>query len=339
MFDQILVPLDGSPIAASALSHVLAVTQQHEAAITLIRVVEPAPEDASVINPTDWQLRRTEASTYLDELVADCAESCKAEVNKVIMEGPAADRILEYAQEHGHDLIVISSHGKGGLSDWNVSSVALKVINRCGIAILLVRAYQVPEAESPGTIRDVRYRRILVPLDGSLRSEHVLPVATRLAEKHEAELLLVHGVVKPELFDQKPVNGEYGALIEKIIEHNRRQAERYFDELSQRLDVSLQTYVLTSDDVASSLHRFVAEHEVDLVVLSAHGRAGRSDWRYGSLTSGFIAYGTTHLLIIQDLPWHDIDEGGAAQAAQTNKTAAMRKKNSYAAPTQMVDAW
>ncbi len=338
MFDQILVPLDGSPIAASALSHVLAVTQQHEASITLIRVVEPAPGDASVINPTDWQLQRTEASTYLDELVADCAATCKADVCKVVMEGSAADRILEHAQEHGHNLIVISSHGKGGLSEWNVSSVALKVINRCGIAILLVRAYQAPEPGSPGPIRPVRYRRILVPLDGSLRSEHVLPVATRLAEKHDAELLLVHGVVKPELFDQKPLDGEYNTLIEKVIEHNRQQAERYFDDLSQRLDVALKTYVLTSDDVASSLHRFVAEHEVDLVILSAHGRAGRHDWRYGSLTSGFIAYGTTHLLIVQDLPWHDIDEGGAAQAAQTNKTAAMQNKESYAAPTQLVDS-
>lgn len=338
MFYRILVPLDGSPIAASALSHVLAVTKQHEASISLIRVVEPEPRDAGVINPTDWQLQRTEASTYLDELVANCASACQAAVDKVVEEGSAADRILEHAQEHGHDLIVISSHGKGGLSDWNVSSVALKVINRCGIAILLVRAYQIPDSDDPGPIHPIRYRRILVPLDGSLRSEHVLPVATRLAENHDAELLLVHGVVKPELFNQTPIDSEHSALIDKIVEYNRRQAEGYFDRLSQRLDVSLKTYVLTSDDVASSLHRFVDEHEVDLVILSAHGRAGRHGWRYGSLTSGFIAYGTTHLLIVQDLPWRDIDEGSAAHAAQTNKTAAMRKKDSYAAPTQQVDS-
>ncbi len=339
MFHKILVPLDGSSIAASALSHVLAVTQQHESSITLMRVVEPAPADASVINPTDWQLQRSEASTYLDEIVAECADTCKAAVNNVVMEGPAADRILEHAQAHGHDLIVISSHGKGGISHWNVSSVALKVIHRCGVSILLVRAYQVPEWEASGTIHPVRYHKICVPLDGSLRSEHVLPAATRLAEKHDAELLLVHGVVKPELFDRTPIDSEYSALIENVVEHNRRQAERYFDELSQRLDVSLKTYVITSEDVTSSLHRFVDEHGVDLVILSAHGRSGRQGWRYGSLTSGFIAYGTTHLLIMQDLPWQEIDEGSAAQVAKANQTAAIQRRETYAAPTQQADSW
>jgi len=339
MFNKILVPLDGSPIAASTLSHVLAVTQPHEASITLLRVVEPAAGDANLINPTDWQLQRTEASTYLDELVAACTEACQATVNNVVLEGSAADRILEHAQGHGHDLIVLSSHGKGGISSWNVSSVALKVIHRCGIAILLVRAYQAPELAAHGPIQPVRYHKICVPLDGSLRSEHVLPAATRLAEQHDAELLLVHGVIKPELFDRTPVDSEYGAWIENIVEHNRRQAERYFDELSQRLDVALKTYIIASEDVASSLHRFVDEHGVDLVILSAHGRSGRHGWRYGSLTSGFIAYGTTHLLILQDRPWQDIDEGSAAHVARTNRSAAMQRRETYTAPMHQVDSW
>lgn len=332
MFEKILVPLDGSAIAASALSHVLAITQKQHSCITLMRVIEPSYGNASIINPTDWQLQRSEANAYLDELVGSCASACEAIVEKAVQEGPPADRILEHAHDHGDDLIVISSHGKGGLSEWNVSSVALKVINRSGISILLVRAYRCPESEWTGAIHPIRYRRILVPLDGSLRAEHVLPIAIQLAEQHDAHLLLVHGVVTPEMFGQTPNGATQNCAIGKIVERNRAQAERYLDEMARRLDVALRTHVLTSVDVPMALHRFADEHEVDLVILSAHGRSARHNWRYGSLTSGFIAYGTTHLLIIQDFSWQELDTESAAQAARAGKVAAMRKIDDYATP-------
>lgn len=334
MFKKILVPLDGSAIAAAALSHVMAVTQKHQASITLLRVMESSPSDASVVNPTDWQLQRTEANTYLDELVAHCASSCEAEVEKVVQEGPAADRILEQAQERKHDLIVISSHGRSGLSEWNVSSVAHKVINRAGVSILLVRAYRSPEAPEVGPIHPFRYRRILVPLDGSLRSEHVLPVATRLAQEHDAKLMLIHGVATPEMFQQTPLSAEHSALVDRVIEHNKQQAEQYFEELSQRLDVASETIVVVSDDVLAALHRVVEEKDIDLVILSAHGRSGEHAWRYGGLTSGFITYGTSHLLIIQDAPWRGYEESKAEQAVRLGKADSMRKVETYATPLE-----
>ncbi|HQY94794.1 MAG: universal stress protein [Caldilinea sp.] len=334
MFEKILVPVDGSALAASALSHVLAVTTPQDASVTVLRVVEPTAAATSMINPIDWQLQCSEASLYLDELVAGYthAKECQGEatekpatddivVEKVVQGGPVADRILEQAREQGHNLIVISSHGQGGLSGWNVSSVANKVINRSGISILLVRSYKSAENPTAGEIKPAQYRRIMAPLDGSLRSEYVLPVAARLAQQHNAELFLVHGVVMPELFQQAPLGSEHRALIEKVVEYNKRQAESYLQGLSQRISGLPKTYVLTSDDVAESLHRFIDEHNIDLVVLSAHGRSGKHAWPYGSVTSGFITYGTTHLLIVQDLPWQQIEETSAEQATQENKLA------------------
>ena len=322
MFTKILVPVDGSTLAATALSHVLAVTN-HQVLITLIRVVETCSSPASLANPLDWQLQRMEASAYLDELMVQCTSTCDAGVEKIIQGGPAAERILEQAHKQGHDLIVISSHGRSGLSGWNVSSVAHKVIHRSGVSILLVRSYKHPTSPLLGPVRAARYQRILVPLDGSLRSETVFPVATRLAKQHDAELLFVHGIETPELFQKTPLGTEENSLINSVIDHNRRQAEDYFSELSQRLDVALKTYVLSGEDITERLHRFAQEKEVDLVILSAHGRTGRHAWPHGSVTASFIAYGTTHLLIVQDLPWQATEESSAEQASKENKLASM----------------
>ncbi len=311
MFEKILVPIDGSALAAAALSHALAIGQP-EACLTLFRVIESSSDCSDLVNPVNWQLQRTEASAYLDELGNNCEWG--GVIEKTVQEGPAAERILEEAQEHGHDLIVISSHGRSGLSDWNISSITNKVINRSGIAVLLVRSYKLPETPATGPVLPVQYRRILVPLDGSVRSEYVLPAAIRLAKQHGAELLLVHGVVKPELFQQVPLDAAENSFIDRVIAHNKQQAENYLNDLARRLDIEVQTHVLTSDDVAESLHRFVEEQPVDLVVLNAHGRSGKHIWPYGSVAASFIAYGTTHLLVIQDRSWQDVTKSRATKA-------------------------
>ena len=90
---------------------------------------------------------------------------------------------------------VISSHGRSGLSEWNTGAVAHKVIERSGVSILLVRAQKAAEITPSGMLDAARYRRILVPIDGSLRSKAVLHLATRLAKVHDAELLLAHGIM------------------------------------------------------------------------------------------------------------------------------------------------
>ena len=60
------------------------------------------------------------------------------------------------------------------------------------------------------------------------------------------------------------------------------------------------------------LHRFVAEEQIDLVLLCAHGFSGQAQWPFGSLAQSFILYGETPLLIVQDMP---MCASGAIQTA------------------------
>lgn len=305
MTTRILVPLDGSSLAATALAHAIGLTLAQDTHLTLLRVVERTTAQQSV-DPLDWHLQRSEAQAYLEQI----AEVLKAQWQEtpantpevLLLEGNAADRIVEYAQNAGMDFIVFTSHGRGGLTGWNMSSVASKIAVRAATSMLLVRPSLNAVAQYEATLEPVRYRRIVVPLDGSQRAEHVLPMAGALAERHGAELLLVHVVARPELIQRMPLTEDETMLVEKVVLRNQRQASDYFTQLGSRLPVRPDTAVLVEEDAAGALHQFINDKDADLVVLSAHGHTGRRQWAFGSLVTSFLTHGTTSLLIMQDMP-------------------------------------
>jgi nucleotide-binding universal stress UspA family protein len=131
----------------------------------------------------------------------------------------------------------------------------------------------------------------------------VIPAVTTLAERHEAQLVFVHAVRKPELPRRAPPSREDQELADTLTERNRQEAGQYLQELRERLALpSAELRLLASDNVAETLQQFAVDDGSDLVVLSAHGYTGGTRWAYGSLTSSFIMYGERPLLIVQDLP-------------------------------------
>jgi nucleotide-binding universal stress UspA family protein len=250
------------------------------------------------IDPLDWQMREAEARAYLNRM-ADNLREIDLDVDHTLLEGEAATRILEYAQNENVDLIILSSHGVSGLTSWNISSVVQKTVNRVHTPTMIVRAYQA----LPDDVTEVEYKRLLVPLDGSHRAECVLPMASRLAEYHKAELILAHVVRKPEVPRRGPPSEEDIALAQQLIERNRKEAERYLKQIKRRFPGELKTHLFVGEDVADALHNLVDREKPDLVLMSAHGYSGSRQWPYGSLALNFIAYGETTLIIVQDL--HD----------------------------------
>ncbi len=101
----------------------------------------------------------------------------KSRVEYSIREGKTAENIVDFAHAENIDLLVISTHGSGGLSRWNISSVTQKVINLIYLPVLIVRAYNQPEAADAR----IHYRRILLPIDSSRRAECALPAGIALA--------------------------------------------------------------------------------------------------------------------------------------------------------------
>lgn len=322
MFTNLIVPLDGSPVAAGVIPHVVAMARATDAKVILLRVMVEGSTNHVGVDPVSWQFQKGEAQAYLDGVCERLTPLISLPPEVVLLEGRTADRIIEYARQHHCDLVVLSSHGQSGISGWNVSSVAHKVISRIGSSVLLVRAYQM--TDQGGIDADLRYRRIVVPLDGSARAEHVLPVAAALAEWHNAQWQLVHVVTPPSLLQRMPLTPEENILVEQVVERNQTQAQRYLEQLQQRLHPEPQIHVVTGENTAAALHKFVTQQEADLLVMSAHGQSAQRQWPYGSLVTSFIDHGAVSILVLQDMPADAIEPTAAELAAESNRRAPSR---------------
>ena len=314
MFEQILVPLDGSPLAECVLPHAVAVARAFQSRLLLLNAVDYPEADAGpvrTVDPLHWQVRRTEAKAYLDAIAVRLRETGLV-VEGDLVEGQPAERIVQFARDQDVDLIILSSHGLSGLSRWNVSSVAQKVIFQAYRPVMIVRAYHVVSDD----VTESNYERILVPVDGSLRAENVLPYAVHLARAHNARLMLAHVIKKPKVLNPSSLLEEDIAMVERIEAHNKVEADKYLKNLVVRLGYPAEPWLLSEEDTASALHGLIDREKVDLVVLNAHGDTQGIYWPYSNLALSFIAYGAKPLLIIQDLSPEEMEQTQAEMAAR-----------------------
>jgi nucleotide-binding universal stress UspA family protein len=146
MYNKILVPLDGSELAECTMSHLKAVALGcNVSEVVLFRVVEPLPSQTyaalaqggtTTIQQVEFE-RQDEAKKY----IANKIEEVKKEgINAipVITDGYAADEILKYSEKNGVDLIIMSSHGRGGLSRLFLGSVTGKVLHSSAQPVFIV---------------------------------------------------------------------------------------------------------------------------------------------------------------------------------------------------------
>jgi nucleotide-binding universal stress UspA family protein len=318
MIGHILVPLDGSALAECVLPHVLAMASV-DTQVTLLHVLEPsrAKGDEQTIDPLEWHLKKREVGVYLD-VIARRLREANLKVENVILEGLPADCVIDFVNNNNVTLIILSTHGRSGLSGWNVSSVVQKIILRSFKSTLLVRAYKLPNPKFTA----IRYNRLFVGLDCSARAEYILPIAVNLAQSHKAKLILGTVIRKPEMFNRFPSSDEDAQLVAHIVERNHRAASHYFEGLRKQLSlqgVEAQIQLVASDNVITALHDMVEQQDVDLVMLVAHGHSGEGRFPYGSIATSFIAYGATSLMIMQDLSAEEIKKTMAEIAASESK--------------------
>jgi len=288
--------LDGSEMGECVLPHARAMASALGGPLTLLRVLEGSPgaSGGERLDPVEWEILRREARDYLERLAERGRRDGSADI--AVVEGQAAEEISFWVRNHGVALTVLSSHGNGGKTLWSLASTARKLIDAGPGSFVLV--------PSLGGPRDgvARYRRLLVPLDGSALAESVVPFALRLAETHRAELLLAHVVPALELTQFGPPDAEDLELRERLMRRNERVGGQYLDRLRAQIasaDVELRSLVLRGGDARSRLAGVITEEEIDLVVLSARGHTSRLDAALGSVTSYLVAHAGVPLLIVR----------------------------------------
>jgi nucleotide-binding universal stress UspA family protein len=146
MFQNILVPLDGSKLAENALRPAMELAQKFEGEITLLRVVRsPYPiTDLSGAAYGDMvvgmrEILQDEAKGYLQAQKGSLTGQGYKVKTHLIDGDMVADQILDVAQAQKMDVIVMSTHGRSGVGRWVYGSVADRVLQHATIPILLVR--------------------------------------------------------------------------------------------------------------------------------------------------------------------------------------------------------
>ncbi|GAP13583.1 universal stress protein UspA [Longilinea arvoryzae] len=357
MFNRILVPLDGSTLAERAIPHAEQFARIFGSSIILLQVLDPVSyhENPSSVDPLSWQIRKTESDMYLQGIAARVREDLheeplgtkgtqdqagvgtKTKVEYSIREGKTAENIVNFAHSENIDLLIICTHGAGGLSRWNISSVTQKVINLIYLPVLIVRAYH-----QPATLVDrVHYRRILLPIDSSRRAECSLSAGIALARGEMAlrlasepnnrtnrrtapvvspaptKLILTAVIKPPELPIPEPYPIEIEQLSQQLMDISREAVSNYLIEMKERLPVECETRVLENISVSAAIQELASQEEdIDLVVLCAHGYTGQFAWPYGSIARNYIEHGTKPVLVIQDVPRSQVQLTAAELAAQ-----------------------
>jgi nucleotide-binding universal stress UspA family protein len=298
IFDRVSACLDGSELSERVIPHALAIALSLGAPLTLLRVVESKAPGEEPQDPLEWDLRRRESRDYVARLAGE-RDGVEIPVESEVIEGQAAEEICQWTRQHGVGLTVLCTHGARGETEWCLASTARKLVEGVPGSVLLVPAAAPPQA------RVARYRRVLVPVDGSPRAESVIPLATRIAASQNAELVLAHVVPVPELIETGPLDSETLELRERLVRRNERVANEYLDRLRAQLaggEVPVRALVLLGGDARGRVARLIAEEAVDLVILSAHGRSARADVSLGSVAAHLVAHAEVPLLIVRRRP-------------------------------------
>lgn len=295
MLDRIMVALDGSRLAEQTLPYASALARGFEAEIILLRVVETPPGSAShALDSFDWRMARTEAIAYLETVKERLTEE-GIRVDLDVTAGRACEEILEIARARDVDLVILASHGVGGLSEFRMSSTAHKVVFAADTSVLIVPARESVTNEAP-------FESVLVPVDCTSHSDWAVSLAAKVARSQGVDLVVLHVVRTPTLIEPQGTPRER-QIIDELVSLNREAASRYLERLKQHLgsgNVTVRSLVEVGEDIAPILERYANTEPRPLLVLSAKGTSRFDEGPYGSLVAVMLAKTGHPVLVLRE---------------------------------------
>ena len=289
-FRSILVPLDGSPFAEQAVPLASRIAQPAggKLRLALVHGLPPAPIDpvgAKLFTSIELATRKSERS-YLRGIQARLREGGMRLSSAVTLTGTAGPALAQYVGEMGIDLVVMATHGRGGVRRAWLGSVADHLIRTLRVPVLLVR----PREGEPGPARPPGMGQILVPLDGSPLAEEALDAAAALARIWDTELTLLQ-VVPPVLPSHDLALPVPSAYDEELTAMCRTQAQDYLDDVIERLrgqGLRATGVAVVGWNTVDSILDVARPERAAAVVLATHGRGGLRRLALGSVADKVV---------------------------------------------------
>lgn len=298
MFKKILVPLDGSDLAERALEPALALAdQQAESEVILLSV--PVYRDILVPSSAGFDLLlpdqsldqfRDDVETYLEDVKSGWKRP-NTQLQTIVADGDVASVIVDTAEEEDVDLIVMTTHGYSGFSRWLLGSVTERVLRSAPCPVLAIREKR-PLAN------------ILITLDGSGLAETALAPGMEIARLLGGHVTLLEvdqeanlGAIELSMLEVAEAglsrHVQKGSGDDHLINYLNHTADKYRSQ-----GLSVETVVMEGEPARSILD-FAEAQEIDLIVMTTHGRTGLKRWVYGSVTEKVLRSTEAAMLIIR----------------------------------------
>lgn len=322
MLKTILVPLDGSPMAETALKPAMLLARRFEANLLLVRALFPEglPEGSPRFEATH------DAQRYLQS-IADFLRSENLVVHTVVLPLDAAEGMIDGSVFSRVDLIVMATHGCEGINALLHPSVIWQVLRQANAPILTCKCTSTDDPAAL-TLCLPRFMTnpqapILVALDGSLQAEGALPIAGGLARTFGNPLLLVRAG-EPPLITGGAIRSE--AIAGKIWEWSLEEAENYLKRQAAELastGLKVQTKT-TVGDAALFIQQVAEAREAGLIVIASHGRGWLGRFALGSVAQRILQEGDIPVLLVHRQPLYTGEEEPSASPKTIEPQIALR---------------
>lgn len=294
MFEKILVPLDGSTLSEKALHPALDLAEWSNGEILLVRV--PTYSNAGIpISPEheySWPQDQPapmhgESVDYLREVKQKISDR-NVPIRNMVVSGDRAGVIVDIAKTEKADLIIMSTHGRTGISRWILGSVTSRVLSTAACPVMAVH-------------REEQVGHILITLDGSTLSEKAIVPGLTLAKAFSAKVTLLR--VLTDLESDPNTLPENIALqeeheIEKVASEQAKTYLKDLIEIHHTESLNIQSAVLQGP-VHATILDFASQNKVDLISMTTHGHSGLHRWIYGSVTEKVLHNTDCAVLIVR----------------------------------------
>ena len=292
MPNSVLVPVDGSNFAEHALPYALGIARRTGATLHLALVhvptdiVSPSYPLADAMESREVEMRENDAA-YIEGLV-DRLEPSGLDITPALLRGRVAPALAEYVDEHEIGLVVMTTHGRGGLQRAWLGSTADSLIRHCMIPILLARPSE--ETREIGPDSDHPIGSVLAALDGSDTAETALHDAFELGITDDASLILIHAL-QPPVAAASPYLPHTIQLTQDEMEAREEHMKGYLEDVTAEdwlAGRAVETRVRVDYHPAPAILEVAEEENVDLIALGTHGRGGLRRLVLGSVADKVI---------------------------------------------------
>lgn len=297
MDGSIVVPSDGSEFGNRALPVALALARRRDAEVHLVHVREPLlfPHGESAYELHHLDSREKQVRADLTRAAAHFAQDASVRVDAVFLDGPAVASLQRYLDDARPDLVVMMTHGRGGVSRAWLGSIVDGLIQCASVPLLFLRRDTTWAREAAEPL----FRRVLIALDGSAMAEQVLDHVFSLGTPAVTEYVLL-SVVAPhhahDAVDAATATGVGRSHDEEQRDAAHNDLERVAADLRSR-GAHVTVRVEVHRDTAQGIVDAATEHHVEMIALSTHGRGRVARFMHGGIADTLVRVADVPILV------------------------------------------